>query len=367
MISAVNLIEGGPLTVLRDCLGAAFETISDQWEIIVLVHDRQLVETRPGLQVIEFPLAKQSWFLRLYYEWWYFRQLSKQLKPDLWLSLHDITPRVISRRQAVYCHNPSSFYQISLREAWLEPKFFLFNLFYRHLYGCGIARNRHVIVQQVWLRNEFQRLYGLSKVVVAYPQVVPKPLPLIGSHKKDENQPLVFLYPALPRVFKNIEMICEAVRILSVEGISGFEVRLTLDGSENRYASWLKKKYSGIPGIAFIGRQNQTQMAEQYLASDCLLFSSRLETWGLPISEAKSYGIPMLVADLPYAHETVGSYDRVCFFNPNDAKTLASLMMYFIEGGLEFQETQAEIPSQPFVDSWPALLCTLTQDMQPDI
>ena len=132
VISAINLTEGGPLTVLNDCVAAAIELLEEHWDVVVLVNDRALVKM-PGATIIEFPHSKHYWLLRLYYEWWHFRSLSKKLKPDLWLSLHDITPWVQARRQAVYCHNPAPFYQMTIREAWLEPKFLLFNLFYRYL------------------------------------------------------------------------------------------------------------------------------------------------------------------------------------------------------------------------------------------
>ena len=36
--------------------------------------------------------------------------------------------------------------------------------------------------------------------------------------------------------------------------------------------------------------------------------------------------MPMIVADLPYAHETVGTYDNVCFFDVNDANDLKEKM-----------------------------------------
>lgn len=362
MISAVNFSEGGPLTVLRECLRATSQVLSENWRVIALVHDKHLFEATAGVTFIEFPSAKRSWLLRLYYEWFQFNSLSQRLKPDLWLSLHDITPRVTARRQAVYCHNPAPFFTVSLRAALLDPKLYLFNKFYKHLYASGISRNRHVIVQQSWLRHEFQQSFGLDEVVVAYPEmktgnISPVPERTITTRNK------VFFYPALPRVPKNLEIIFEAVRLLNSQGVDGFEVRLTIDGNENRYARMLLKQYSAVTGIVFTGRQNQSQMAAQYKNVDCLLFPSRLETWGLPISEAKTCGLPLLVADLPYAHETVGTYDRVRFFNPLAAGELAAMMKGFIDGQLNFESVRECTPEQPFVDSWPGLIRLLVKDL----
>lgn len=356
VISAINFSEGGPLTVLRDCVTAAEKLLGSDWEIIALVSDVSLINS--GITLIEFPQSNRSWLLRLYYEWWYFRRLSKQIRPDLWLSLHDITPCVVSRRQAVYCHNPAPFYRISLREAWFEPKFLLFNLFYRYLYGIGIRRNSYVVVQQEWLRQEFKRLFAVRNVVVAHPLVFAgQEQKLMGKNTGDK---FVFFYPALPRVFKNIELVCEAAKLLNKSGIFGFEVRLTLDGSENRYAAYLIKRYTNVDGIAFMGKQTRQEMAAQYAESDCILFPSRLETWGLPISEAKALGKPLLVVDLPYAHETIGIYDKVSFVAPFDAIGWAEKMKSIMDGKFEFTGSRNSYPASPFARDWRELLILLT-------
>jgi glycosyltransferase involved in cell wall biosynthesis len=357
VISAVNLVEGGPLTVLRDCVAAAVELLGNDWDVIVLVNNISLIETS-GVTLLEFPLAKRSWLIRLYYEWWHFRKLSTNIRPDIWLSIHDITAWVNAPRQAVYCHNPAPFYKITLREAWLEPTLLLFNLFYRYLYGIGIRRNTYVIVQQEWLRQEFKRLYTVRNVIVAHPVVHAEQNRTPGE--KNSGEKFVFFYPALPRVFKNFELVCEAVKHLNQAGISGFEVRLTLDGSENRYAAYLIERYANTDGIKFIGRQNKTEMISQYDESDCVLFPSRLETWGLPITEAKALGKPLLITDLPYAHETMGTYDKVSFIDPFNAAGLANNMKSIMAGTFTFSGAVAASPKAPFVRDWRELLLLLT-------
>lgn len=358
VISAVNFSEGGPLTVLRECLAAAVESLPPDWDIIALVNNRNLLNL-PRVRMIEMPDAKRAWWRRLRWEWFGFQHLSIELKPDLWLSLHDVTPRVKARRQAVYCHNPSPFYALSPREILLEPKLFLFRLFYARLYGLLIGRNTHVIVQQQWLRDEFHRRFGAGlPVVVAHPSADRSP-----THGRvTTGKPFVFVYPALPRVFKNLQALCDAARLLHARGVTGFEIRLTIDGKENRYARWLNHCFAGTPGLAFIGRQTAAQMATQYAEAHALLFPSKLETWGLPITEAKQRGLSMLVADAPYARETVGTYDRVSFFAPDDAEGLAKLMHSMIDGSWVPSGNAAVAMVEPFAPNWTALWHLLTNE-----
>ncbi|KQM36617.1 hypothetical protein ASE59_15070 [Sphingomonas sp. Leaf10] len=97
-------------------------------------------------------------------------------------------------------------------------------------------------------------------------------------------------------------------------------------------------------------------MNKLYEKMDCLLFPSRLETWGLPISETKSLGKPMIVADLPYAHETVGSYDKVQFVNSADPRQLADIMLEKHLNGWSSVSVQADAIPGPFADNWPELV-----------
>jgi len=48
-----------------------------------------------------------------------------------------------------------------------------------------------------------------------------------------------------------------------------------------------------------------------------LAFPSKLETWGLPLSEYKKYNKPIIAANLKYAKEVLNDY-KLCFlFNPD--------------------------------------------------
>ncbi len=350
VVSAVNFTEGGPLTVLRECLASAAAVLPIEWELVVLVHRADLIN-EPRVHPIAIPSSKKSWLHRLYWEWFGFMRLSRELAPDLWLSLHDITPRVSVKRQVVYCHNPSPFYRVGLREALWEPKFLAFNLLYGLLYRIMIHRNRWVIVQQDWLRTEFERRMGPLNVVVAHPFL------RIGACLVERiPQPrFVFLYPALPRPFKNVETLCRAVRIIAARGVDNFEVRLTIDGSENRYARWIRREFDATPSIHFIGRQTKQEMSEQYREASAVVFPSKLETWGLPITEGKARQLPLLLADLPYARETVGTYDLVSFFPAESAETLADLMQAMLEGTWQATGNNHPDPEFPCVPDWSSL------------
>ncbi len=368
VVSAVNFSAMGPLTILREVLAHLAERYAADYEIVALVHCQSLVGI-PNITYREFPHIKGSWWKRLKFEYFDLKAISRDWQAELWLSLHDITPNVIARRQAVYCHNASAFFPFRFRDARYDPGFGAFTLFYRFLYAINIQRNDHVVVQQNWMREEFKARYRVKSVIVAHPEVRPlmgtpaTMAPTISSATAPRLEPETppakgtthFFFPAYPRVFKNTELALEAAAILGRKGTRNFELWLTFRGTENAYAARLVKRYAGIGSVQFLGLLPPSEMFERYRRTDCLLFPSRLETWGLPITEFKPFQKPILAADLPYARETVGSYGPVAFFDPTNPRELAGLMQSVIEGTGKFETVNAAPIEPPFSPDWASL------------
>jgi glycosyltransferase involved in cell wall biosynthesis len=344
----------GPLTILQEALSFLAENYASDYEIVALVHRRSLFGI-PNVSYMEFPEIKRHWLKRLKFEYVDLKGISRGLNAELWLSLHDMTPNVIARRQAVYCHNASAFCPFRLWDAWRDPTFGAFTLFYRFLYQVNLKRNHFVVVQQNWMRDEFKSHYGLQNIIVAHPV-----LPSRATQPQPPTKPCPdgktrFFFPAYPRIFKNVELALEAAAILEQSGLRNFELWLTFNGKENSYAAGLVKRYAGLRSVQFLGLLAHPEVFDRYDQAECLLFPSRLETWGLPISEFKPLQKPILAADLPYARESVGSYGQVAFFDPDDSPGLARLMRTVIEGRGELETVSASLIDPPFSPDWGGL------------
>ena len=344
--------EGGILTVLRNFVTAAEQTLPPEWRIVVLAHRRDLLSCERA-QVREFPEIKASWLKRMAFELRDSRSLAKELGATVWFAMQDITPLVDVERQYVYCHNPTCFTRPTLRAVYFDWVFVAHSLLYGWLYSLNIRRNAVVFVQQSWIRDAFLARFGARDVMVSRPS-----LQLHAARARRTSRPLRrWIYPTFPRHFKNVEVIGEALEILERDPAWSGEVLLTVAGDEGRYARYLKRRFAALRTLKFIGRQDAARMAALYEEADGLLFSSKLETWGLPISEAQSHGLPMLVADMRYARETVGSYDGVTFFDPCDASTLADLLRALANGTLPLgSAVSASSSDVPAIVGWDALV-----------
>ena len=237
VVSGANLTEMGGLSILIDCLNQLAER-SDKYKIVALVHKKELIGI-PNIDYYEFPRSRRSIVDRLYHEYWIFWRLSRQLDPFLWLSLHNATPRVRAQRRAVYCQNATNFYKLRWWEAWMQPRFAVFNIFLDLMYRINLRQNAFVVVQQEWVRQAFRQRFGIENVIVAHP--ISSGAAHFPLRQKLQPKPYIFFYPSHPWIHKNYEVICDAVRCLLDDNITDFEVWLTFTAADNRYARYISK------------------------------------------------------------------------------------------------------------------------------
>jgi glycosyltransferase involved in cell wall biosynthesis len=364
VVSAINLRSGGTLSVLLDVLKTVNQKQFEKITFVFLISSKKLIpfETSSHIEFIEFPVARSAYIVRLYYEYCYFYFLSRKIKPDFWLSLHDTSPILHNTAQGVYFHNPTPFSKPELKELILQPKLFLFKILYTVIYRFNIHSNNYVIVQQNWIKTRVVENYGIKddKVIVAIPKI---DFTLdTDSIFTDTNQELTFFYPAFPRLFKNFEIIAGAMKTLENEGIKNYRVLITINGRENLYSRYVKFKFRKIKNIHFTGLLTREKTIETLNNSKCLLFPSKLETWGLPLSEAIFLKKDIIVSDLDYAKATVGNYSNVSFFNPNDKLQLARIMKEYIKNRTIVRNRALfEIKSNHILESWEETIKFLVQ------
>lgn len=351
VISGVNMVEGGIFTILHNCLQKTAQYIQNKdITVFALVHnaadfDFKYKET---IHFIEFPKSKKYWLNRLYYEYFYFKKLSKKLKPDIWFSLHDVSPNILCNSQFVYCHNPNIFYKPTLKDWYFEYKVGVFYILYQYLFQINISKNKAVFVQQNWIKKEFEKLFHLDNIKVTIPENVSEKNPI--EVVLDTNK-IHFFYPSLSRSFKNFELIGKALQLLPDSIKSKIKIHITIDKNDNKYSKYIVEKYNSEP-INFIGKISREEVFGYYDKMDCLLFPSKLETWGLPISEAKGFEKPILAANLPYAKETVGNYDTVSFFDVENPKELAQLITDFVNKTIQFQGNKYTFDKNDQLNDW---------------
>lgn len=344
------MVEGGIFTILHNALQELSKYIeNEKVEVIALVHDASKFQFS-NVKIIEIPLSKKSWWFRLYYEYFYFKKLSKKLQPDIWFSLHDTTPNVIAKKQFVYCHHPTTLFKPTWKDWKFDFKIGVFSLLYNFLFKTNISKNHTVFVQQHWIKEIFEKRFNITNLKVAIPEYVEE---ITFEKYNFEPNKIHFFYPSFPRSYKNHEVILEAIKLLpkNISEKTQFHFTTIKDNKE-KYAQFLLKNYISLESVKFYGKVNRKQLLSMYNGMNCLLFPSKIETWGLPISEAKAYDKPMFLANLPYAKEACGAYEKVSFFDENSAPDLAKLITEFVEGNHKFQGNTSPFDTSKDLHNW---------------
>ncbi|CAV17257.1 putative glycosyl transferase [Vibrio atlanticus] len=357
VLSGVNLVEAGPLKVFKEAI-IAFSSCCD-FEVICLVNNEMLFSDckKSNVTFLEFPTVKNSWLNRFWFEYKVCYRLSQEISADIWFAMHDISPRVCTPLQFVYCHNPSPFYRASMKELKYERKLFLFSLLYKWLYKINIKSNKAVIVQQEWIGKFLVGELGARDYIVSKP-LTSKPEKELIKNDFSNQSSITFFFPALDRTFKNFEVILNALSYLKDKELNVYKkirVILTINEFSGEYARKIVSEYQDLEQVEFLGTIDYDEVIAQYKKCDVVLFPSKLETWGLPISEAKEFSKPIILSDLPYAHETLGNYTSATFFSPDEYVNLAEIMKNIVDGKHVFEHAHYE-DSDAVVGSWKQLV-----------
>ncbi len=342
------MTQSGLKTILNQCL-QSFSILNqgNQFRIIALVPEKLHF---CNIEYISFPLSKKSWIFRLYYEWIYFYCYSKKIKIDTWISLHDISPNVIAKHKITYFHNAIPFYKAQKLDWIYDFKIALFSKFYILLYQINSKKLTHIIVQQQFIKQLFKKK-GFKNILVAQP--ISQSNSEISKIDLNLNQ-LKLIFPSEPKVFKNHIVIAEALKLLSKEIQNQIEIYFTFTSKTNKFSKYYCEKYKHLQCIKYLGWLSKNQLYGYYQAVDALLFPSKLETWGLPISEIQQFDKPIVISNLEYAQESIGNYNKVVFFNPENPQELASIFTKMLNGLQEFQKVNCK--EEPNFKDWDSLL-----------
>ncbi len=312
-VSAVALISGGTLTILQQAIAAAAKI--PQWQFVFLVHDATSLPRHENVTYISLPTANQSYLKRLYTEYVLLNKISKQINADIWLSLHDTTPRVQCQLQAVYCHNSLPYWRPKFHHFRLHAFEVLRAYLYGWVYRFRAQKNHFVIAQQPWFAEFLRNYLNLTDermLIVAPDQTATVDVTTDHQQTITTNHPtttkLKCFYPALPRVFKNIEEAIAIIRDLPAS------LTLTLTGDENRYARYIHK-LAPQNQVEFLGQLPHAECLRVMQEADVILFPSSLETFGLPVAEAMALNRRLLLPRQPWTLAIAAAYDKAYFYD----------------------------------------------------
>jgi glycosyltransferase involved in cell wall biosynthesis len=322
IINAGSLFSGGTLSIARDLINEFCE--NNRFDVFVVVH-KKILYSNPSCRYIEIPWIKNSWLHRIFFETIYINYLIKKFNINSLFCSHDFSSYVFDKKvkQYVYCHNPSMFARPTLTDLRFNYKHFIFCFIYKYIYRFNIHSNKLIFVQQRFIKNYFQSEFKCNNVLITRPRIHTFKKSKSSRVQFEDNlnfsfnhSDFYFIYPTLSRTFKNIEFIISVFKSLNFKYKNKYNLILTLENS-SRYDKYLSKFYKDTSNIYNAGFVSQPILFNLMKLSDCLVFPSLLETWGLPLTEASSIGLPIICSDKHFCHETLQDYANVSYLNPH--------------------------------------------------
>ncbi|MDY0277496.1 MAG: glycosyltransferase [Acholeplasma sp.] len=318
VIYDVPATEGGALSILFMYYSRAVEDINNRYIFIV---STPKFDERENVKIVRFPWVKKSWLHRIFFEIFCVKKVVSSYSPDQIIALHNMTLYRVKTPHILYVHQPLPFSSIRFN-LFKEPKFWIYQNIIGQMIIKSINKANCVIVQTNWMKENLIKYSNVpySKILVESPAIISSSSIEVY---KESDEIVNFIYPTSEISYKNYGLIIEAFYYIPKEHFSKIAFYITLKGNENKkirtyYKIVQKNKYP----IFFVGKISKEKVFEYYSKST-LVFPSLIETFGLPLLEARMHESPILAANLEYSREILDGYTKISYFDPKSSEDLS--------------------------------------------
>jgi glycosyltransferase involved in cell wall biosynthesis len=202
------------------------------------------------------------------------------------------------------------------------------------LYRAFCAQASTVVMMTHWGRDDIAEKYALprDKVCVVPGASVLAAYPTPAAHDLERVRvkyglPETFaFFPAQTFPHKNHLTLLDALAVARDQ--HGVRIPLVATGHQNDFYETISARSERL-GLAdqvrFVGFVDPVEIRALYRLARCMVFPSRFEGWGLPVTEAFHEGVPVVCADATSLPEVAG--DAALLFPPDDASQLAEQLI----------------------------------------
>lgn len=321
-IDGIGAKHGGAATVLMGLVEAAL-THPELEKVTVFCSPASLRRFRlprhPALDVIECPTIDRGRLARL---WWFERGLAREVERRgagrlLCLGSGGVvpSPQVVSATlvQRIQPFSPDRFPSNSLTQS-LRKRALAFTA------ARSIQRSSWVFVQTETVKRRVLAKLDVDATRVLVFEPAASPMPTAPAHPSLEPMRRTpvgqrVLYVGSATEHKNLRTLREAMTL--VRRCLPARLFLTLD------ADHPTARGPGLHGLGYL--ENPAVLRQAYEEADLVVLASLDETVGLPLVEAMHFGKPIVVPDLPYAHDVCR--EAASYFTPKNPQAAADAIV----------------------------------------
>ena len=269
------------------------------------------------------------------------------IRADVIISLQNTGIYHAPAPQLIYYHQSLPLYS----NKWNPFKRTELSMFcYKHIYPLFVKwtfNSRTQYVTQIpFIQDGVCRMMKIDKtrVHVLFPDIERVDVDNVTPYEWGDNCSH-FVYPANMAKYKNYDVLVDAFALLADK--THYKLHLTI--SKEEYPELHQRIVDlGLQNIVCLdGMMPHGKILSMYKSATALLFPSTIETLGLPLLEAGAFGLPIIAADLDYAHQVMGDYEGLRYVDAYDAKAWADAITR------QAKKIERYTPIQNKKSSWP--------------
>lgn len=317
--------ESGALSILTDfynqvCL---YGNKSIEWYFMLGVP--KLAE-KDNVHIFSYPKVKASIFKRIEVSIWETRRIVRKYKINKVFSLQNKGIDFWNGFQLVYLHLAFILTDYNFHLKRDGRRLWFYQKIYSRFIFSSLRKVTKVIVQTNWMKDALIKKVNLDKknIKVISPFLSCDISECFVNTSGNRRR---FFYPATPYRYKNHMIILEAFNdLISNKSLTDYELIFTLKEHESEYCKELSRyAHQHHIHVNFIGLIEREKVFELY-ASSVLLFPSLVESFGLPLLEARNAETYIIAGDCEFCKEIIGDYDRGYLYRRDDYLALARVM-----------------------------------------
>jgi len=269
--------------------------------------------------------------------------LKKHLQPEDLLICFGNLPPLIARhpRTVLFLQNRFLFGSRNLADFPLKVRLRI--AVERRWLRHRLSSAAEIVVQTKTMAREFFQATGRRAIICPF-------IPSTPDHQPTGKNPTYdFLYVASGEPHKNHRNLIAAWEILAAEGLMP-TLALTVDERVHPEIQDLLSPADGTIRLNVFNHSDQSKVESLYRSSRALIYPATLESLGLPLLEARSFGLPILASELDFVRDTL---DPEQTFDPKSPVSIARSVQRFLghfetrpamATPAEFLKTVREIP-----------------------
>lgn len=315
---------GGALTILNQYYDEFSKDKENEYIFVVSVVD---LEPTDNIIIEKLPWVKKSWIHRLWFDNVYSKKLLNKYDIDEVFSLQNVVLKHTKVPQTLYLHQPLPYskYRFSI---FKNIRFWIYQNLIGRLIHNSVKRANKVIVQTQWMKDA---VLTIDKIEENKIEIIPPKIQInVIDYFDINNFSNIFFYPASNYIYKNHKIILEAALKLKEQNIDDFKIIFTL--TNETLPGDCKELYDKVKDdVELVGSIKHDEVMKYYSKS-VLVFPSYIETFGLPLLEARECNAPIIASDMPYSREILNGYNQADYFDAFSSDELMCLLKKIVVG-----------------------------------